>query len=199
MELMAYIESLKARNIKQAHTKIRMVFLSFTVLALSGCSATSGVLAPKPPKFDKLAAREPITVVDIETAAGGMESQPIAEILEDPALSALEQQKIPASCRVKDRFDRKDVLALEWGGRNRLGFDVGGIGWDSLEVKQVKLRYRLRFQKYKTKKELCRYASGFQGMIGSGYSELFARENNTVWQEIKKMRGDVQDRWGKVF
>lgn len=187
-------EPVRAHEIKQGRTKILTVFPTVAVLMLAGCSSSSdsAFLAPAPPEFDFNAPRQPITTVDIAPPAGGMETQPVDETLDESVVAALEEQRIPAKCRIKDRFDRKDVLAFEWG-QNRLSFDVAGLGLDSYEIEKVRVRYRLRFQDYKTKKERCRYASSFQGLIGSGYNEFFVRKNDTVWEELKKLRGDVED------
>jgi len=170
------------------------------MVVLGGCIATTGSasLAPRPPAFDLNAPREGITTVSVRPAAA-MGTETAQDSLDGNVVAALEEQKrVPGHCKVKDRFDRKELLAFEWG-RNRLGFDVDGIGYDSVNIEQVQVQYRLRFQDYKTKKERCRYASAFQGLIGSGYNELVARENDTVWQELRDMRGEVEDGMEYVF
>ena len=87
-------------------------------------------------------------------------------------------------CKIKYRFDRKEVLAYEWG-RNRLGFDVGGVKLGGGGINSVKIRYRLRIHPEKTKKEKCRYPSHWQGLIGSGYNEIFLRDEDNIWHLLR--------------
>lgn len=92
-------------------------------------------------------------------------------------------------CRLKDRFDRKAVLAYEWD-RSRLSVDVDGVNLSGGDDYGVRLEYRLRFQPEKPVQELCRYPSSWQGMIGSGYNEFFVKEDGQVMEEIKaEIRG----------
>ncbi len=199
---MVYKEDKKHRNQRQNGRLSQITCLLLVILALTGCvTSESASLAPHPPRFNPYAPREAITEMAIEPASGsasGMEQQIASDEDIDETL-ALSQETVPEGCNVKDRFDRKAVLAYEWGGRNRVGFDVDGIGFDSLDVEQVKVQYRLRFQEYKTKKERCRYTSNWQGMIGSGYNELIERENDTVWQELKVIQKDAKNRWKTAF
>lgn len=108
--------------------------------------------------------------------------------------SRLNANSSPSSCSTKDRFDRKDLVAYKWGstGENRLGFDVDGIGLRSANLDQVKLTYSLRLQPEKKKHERCLYQSSWQGMVGSGYNELFVRENDTVIDRAKKWTDRIQ-------
>lgn len=101
-----------------------------------------------------------------------------------------DEQALPASCGLGDRFDRSEEIAYQWG-QNRLGLDVDRAG---ASFKGFMLTYRLKFQDHKTKKERCRYKSSWQGLIGSGYNELFLREKNTVWDELNLLEGDVRSR-----
>lgn len=111
------------------------------------------------------------------------------------ALSSSEPEK---KCRINDRFDRKALVAYHWD-RNRLALDVDGINLGGSGNKGVRLEYRLRLQPGKTRKEKCLYESNWQGLIGSGYHELFVRENDTVWQELRRMRRDVMHRLDDNF
>ncbi len=185
---------------------LQIVFMSLMAVALAGCSSnmTTASLAPAPPKFDPDAPRDAITELSIEPAIGagqglgtpqGGSAEPVPEIV----AVAFEQEVRPKSCRPQDRFDRKALVAYEWSGRNRLGFDIDGLSYDSYDVEQVKLQYRLRFDTYRTKKERCRYKSNWQGMIGTGYNELFMRENDTLWQELDVIQKDVEERWDTLF
>ncbi|MCD8496652.1 MAG: hypothetical protein LRZ85_00305 [Alphaproteobacteria bacterium] len=102
----------------------------------------------------------------------------------------LDKNKIPAGCNIKDRFDRTETIAYQWG-RNRVGFtyDTSGTSFEG-----AFLRYRLKFQPHKTSKERCRYNASWQGLLGSSYNEFFLRENNTVWDDMKVLRLDAESR-----
>jgi hypothetical protein len=104
--------------------------------------------------------------------------------------AALDSDKIPDGCSIKDRFDRSETIAYQWG-QNRLGFTYNTDGTD---FKGGFLRYRLKFQPHQTSKERCKYKSAWQGLAGSAYNEFFLRENNTVWDDIKVLRLDAQSR-----
>lgn len=106
-----------------------------------------------------------------------------------PRKSSLNSDKVPAGCSIKDRFDRTETIAYQWG-QNRIGFThFGGINPDG-----GYLRYRLKFQPQQTSKERCRYKSSWQGLAGSAYNELYLRENNTVWDDLKVLRLDAESR-----
>lgn len=105
-------------------------------------------------------------------------------------------------CSIRDMFDRKAMLAYEWGNntRSRLSFDVDGVGLDSLDVEGVKLEYAFRLQPEKPKKMACRYSSQWQGMVGSGYNEMFLRgDNEGARREINELRQDLETRLETVF
>jgi hypothetical protein len=178
--------------------------LLFSVLIVTGCSnlkAGSG-LAPAPPSFTPKAERDPITKVAIQDMPAPA-SEPVALASISPrsgseyksALSARSQKT--ARCSIKDRFDRDEVLAYTWGD-NRLGMDVDGLGFSNFEMEQIKVQYRLKLQPYKNRKERCRYPSQWQGLVGTGYNELFVRETDTVWQELEALQDDVEDRWDSL-
>lgn len=108
----------------------------------------------------------------------------------NPPRKSLTTETEGKECRLKDRFDRKAVLAYEWD-RSRVSLDVNGLGfgWDGFsDVEEIKLEYRLRLQPEKPPREKCRYASHWQGIVGSGYNEFFVREENTVWEDLKKVK-----------
>lgn len=184
---------------------LRIMAMSLMATLAAGCSSdmTTASLAPPPPKFDANVAREQITKLSIESVIGagqGLGTQGVSGAPAPAAVSvALQVEARPKGCRVQDRFDKKALLAYEWGGRSRLGLDVDGLSYDSYEVEQVKIEYRLRFQEYKTTKERCRYNSNWQGILGTGYNELFIRENDTIWQELDILENDVEDSWDTIF
>jgi|GEM_PF-1827532 len=132
-----------------------------------------------------IAANEPVL--------GASYSEPDKQL----SLSAAEG----VNCNIKDRFDRKAVLAYEWGRhtRSRLGLDVDGVGFGS-DFEGVKLQYTLRLQSEKPRKMACRYKSEWQGMIGSGYNEMFLRpEHEGAKADFRELRHDVEDRWDMIW
>ncbi|GJL85166.1 MAG: hypothetical protein DHS20C02_09410 [Micavibrio sp.] len=206
MESMADNRMKQSCFVVQNSLILQIIFMSLVAITLVGCSSstTTALLAPAPPKFDPNAPREAITELTVEPAIGagqglGAPQRGSVEPIPEAVAVAFEQEVRPKSCRIQDRFDRKALVAYEWGGRSRLGLDIDGISYDSYDVEQVKLEYRLRFDTYRTKKERCRYKSNWQGMVGTGYNELFVREDDTLWQEIDVLENDVEDGWDAIF
>lgn len=184
----------------------RVLFLLLlSALIVTGCSnlkAGSGP-APAPPSFTPKAERDPITKIatqDMPAPANEPIALTAAGRLSGPeykaTLSARSQNA--ARCSIKDRFDRDEVLAYTWGD-NRLGMDVDGLSFSNFEMEQVKLQYSLKLQPYKSRKERCRYPSQWQGLVGTGYNEMFVRETDTVWQELEALQDDVEDRWDSLI
>jgi hypothetical protein len=194
--------------IAQGQKRIETVYISFLFLfatmALAGCSFTSGSspLAPRPPQMDLSSLpREPITMVQLDSAAhnkalaGPEEAAKIEKI-------ALGYTPSAKGCSVKSRFDREALMAYEWGdgGRQRLALDVDGIGFDQFDLEQVRLEYKIRLSAEPTKKQRCRYASSWQGMLGSGYNEMFVREGgDTIWNELGDLEEDIDENLGDLF
>ena len=178
-----------------------LLFLSSGLLAACSATSTSASLAPAPPRSYPVIiervqqyAATPVSLSQIEAASG-----PIADDPRD--VLALEASAVPKGCRVKERFDRKHLIAYQWGraGESKLGLDVDGIGFDSMEVEGVMLEYRLRLQPLANKKDKCRYASNWQGIVGSGYNEFFARETDTVWQHLDEFQDEWADKLDTLF
>jgi hypothetical protein len=179
----------------------RIFVLSSAFLALclgSGCTSSSGALAgnalAQPPRYDISAVEvDDISVLTAREApfkvAGKVEPYVVQDNVFTETVGYKTKGTAKKSCRLKDRFDRKELVAYEWG-QNRMGFDLDGLDLmaGGMEVENVQFSYRLRLQDYKTKKERCRYASSWQGLLGSGYNELVAREDSdTVWRELEAM------------
>lgn len=177
-----------------------LIFLCMAAAVLCSCSVTSSSstasLAPAPPRaypviIQRVAqySPQPVMLSQIEAASG-----PIAPAPE--TILALETQKLPKGCRVKDRFDRKYLVAYQWGraGESKLGLDIDGIGFDGGEFEGVMLEYKLRLQPIPDKKDACRRASNWQGMLGTGYHELFVREEDTVWQHLDEFSDEWADK-----
>lgn len=174
-------------------------------LTLPGCvtSDTSAPLAPKPPEinitsiedprvqphyFADAVVADPVVTVGVQADDVGFEKRTDVVIPTTDQGIAVTEDK----CRIQDRFDRKAVLAYEWG-YERLGLDVDGIGLDSSSESGVRIEYTMNLQRKKNNKQKCRYSSKWQGLIGSGYNEMFVRQDDTVWEDIKDMRKDVSD------
>ena len=177
-----------------------ILFLSTGLLsACSTPSSHSASLAPSPPQrviIERVHqyASVPVSLSQIEAASG-----PIAE---DPrAVLALNSNNSPKGCRVKERFDRKYLIAYQWGraGESKLGLDVDGVGFDSMNVEGVMLEYKLRLQPIANKKDRCRYNSNWQGFLGSGYNEFFLRDDDTVWQHLDEFQDEWSDNLDELF
>lgn len=186
--------------LKSGQKGLRCILLSISFLALTGCVTSSSKipLAPMPPEVGSFQANDSQTTFQQFNIAGQYDYPAVVmpPIVEDMH-ERLSLSKRPAQkeCRMKDRFDRKALLAYEWN-RSRVAVDIDGlnVGWSGVsDFEAVKLEYRLRLQPEKTPKEKCRYASHWQGLLGSGYNEMFVREDKTVWQGLKKLKQDFID------
>tara|TARA_R110002072_G_scaffold149291_1_gene297133 strand:- start:1115 stop:1762 length:648 start_codon:yes stop_codon:yes gene_type:complete len=190
------------------------IFICCSALTLTGCltSKNSSPLAPLPPdrplssiiiptlinmpqnapvSVDNMAAMRPAAGFDVVNTDVLAESGIVMD-LKTPAPST------SYNCRMKDRFDRKALLAYEWD-RSRVSVDVDGLNMSSGSVDGVFIKYKLRIQPEPPKKLACRYPSSWQGLIGSGYHELIVREDDTVWKEIDAVKKDVANYVSKVF
>jgi hypothetical protein len=171
-----------------------------SLLLLSACSGTSQnhnlALAPAPPVFDPYAVEEPLDMATIRPA-GGFVTADFNPGIDRTSVNSLRAERQQAGCSTRERFDRKHLIAYQWGRtqENRVGLEIDGLGIDSMDVEAIKLEYTLRLQPHKTKKERCLSASNWQGMLGSAYNELYMREgNDTVWRDLREFRDDVESR-----
>lgn len=107
----------------------------------------------------------------------------------DGGAGYIPDMRLPAGCSLRDRFDRDGALAYNFSdGQSRLSLhmDMGNVGFGGVEVDKVMIKFRYKFQDgVSSRKERCRYPSGFQGLIGSGYNEFFLRKNDTVWDALR--------------
>ncbi len=169
---------------------------------LSGCKTTKNTasLAPIPPSMNKSSYVH--SFVENTPAI-----YPEIDMISSGSLVVDKTQAVPVSsgiisslrgCRTKDRFDRKALLAYEWG-RARMSLDVDGVNLSGGGEKAVMFEYKLKFSSEKTKAQRCRYNSKWQGLIGSGYNELVIRENDTVWIEVKKLKAEIYSHVSSVF
>ena len=190
------------------------LFLYCSLLALPGCLTTgkSDQLAPslpvrgsvlsyeyismlrKPRYFSELSI--PTVYPDFVGSNFISRSSPLMG-----GILAVSEQDVPVTsfkkCRLKDRFDRKALIAYEWD-RSRLSLDVDGVNLRGGD-KSIRVEYKLRFQPEKTRAQRCRYPSKFQGLIGSGYNEIVIRKEDTVWSELRDMKREALDYIDHVF
>lgn len=209
-------------KVKNALIPCILVFLCIPVL--SGCGTAryaSAPLAPPPPVETALSERqfesaflEAVYTAEREQTRNYHQPSPAPSVYGPDSMAVLrpelaglpadlgyERERLSLStnaaegdCSLGDRFDRGELLAYEWD-RSRLGLDVDGINMKGGDNQAVKLNYTLRLQPEKTQKQRCRYPSAWQGLAGSAYNELMLRKENTVWQQLRQIRKDVQDRF----
>lgn len=198
--------------LKTGQKVLKCILLCSSLLALTGCvtSSTKIPLAPMPPEVGSLQTNYPqiefkdFNVASISPRVGQYDlpvvvSSPLVE--ERQERLSLVKQSEQKECRLKDRFDRKVLLAYEWN-RSRVALNIQGlnVGWSGVSgFEGAKLEYKLRIQPEKTHREKCRYTSHWQGLIGSGYNEMFLREDQTVWQELKKVKEETRQFLNETF
>lgn len=173
--------------------------LTFTACSSSG-SYSSAKLAPLPPgtqtsAYQITSAQDAANVAP----AAGQASRTHRDTAKHhrPVLAAKSGGNV--NCSIKDRFDNDALFAYEFGTnqRSRFSFDVDGLNLDSSGIEAVKVSFTYRLQADKTKDQRCRYLSNYQGLVGSGYNELYIRDRgHTVWKEIDDVRGEIEDRLG---
>ncbi len=158
------------------------LILYLSLLTLSGCITTekTAPLAPSPPAKN----------ITDSSSQKQMLYQPyyFADPLQDKDTTIKTTITTPVSpakkdCRLKDKFDRKSVLAYEWG-RNKISLDIDGINLKPSSTKAVRFEYKLRIQPEKTKKQRCRFPSNWQGLLGSSYNEIFIRKDKKLWADL---------------
>lgn len=196
----------------------KLVFC-ISILALSGCVTTgkSKPLAPLPPKvLSSSLSKQPSHVpyqphyfsAPMQTDLLSIDNAPITDNILDknvqgnavslPSNASAGVFVSPNKCSLNDRFDRKAVVAYEWG-RSRLSLDVDGVNFGGGDERAVHLQYKIRLQPEKTKKQRCRYSSSWQGLVGSGYNELFVRKEDTVWAEIRDVKKSASQYMDNFF
>lgn len=206
---------------------IKLAAMAFFTLCLSACSSHNNhnaptlALAPPPPPSalsgyhfnnapsarDELASAtssssgtyQVAQLEGIEPASGfaGNVREDLMPVQDKLAMD--DKKKSGDRCSIKDRFDRGAVFAYEFGekDRSRVAFDVGGLNLSNTGIKDARISFTYRLQADKPRKQRCRYASAYQGLIGSGYNELVERQgNDTVWHEAETVRRDLVSRLG---
>ncbi len=144
----------------------------------------------------------PESLNDIQTAAGDARRGSMSESYE--AL-AYDDSAPPSHCRLKDRFDRKELIAYHFAdGKTRLGLkvDMDGFGLSDMggfDMQGALVNFRYRFQAIKKPREKCLYQSSWQGLLGSGYNELVEREDYTVYEELDQEVNRMHRKVEKLF
>ncbi len=133
------------------------------------------------------------------------EIAPAAGTVAADAVGYDENPKTAKRCGLRDRFDRKQVIAYNFeDGRSRVGLNLraAGFGLSDLgrvEVEKIQLNFRYRFPPHKKKQSKCLYDSGWQGLAGSAYNEFFLREDDTVYEALDDEWDRVEDELSKFF
>lgn len=159
---------------------------------LSGCGASDRDLNFEPPPEDSWNLSD----TDFESMSGGTALSGKTEMLLPGTPNSYEQPKplttlAMQGCSIKDRFDRKSTLAYNFSDQqSQLAFNLNARGPSlgdptRFEVKGVEMRFTYQMQKYKKPVERCRFASPFQGWLGSAFNELALRENDTIMHELR--------------
>ncbi len=100
---------------------------------------------------------------------------------------APQEAAVPAGCSLKDRFDRTAALAYNFDDQQtRLSLHLSGdAGFGGFDMEKVMVKYTYKLQPISHRKEKCKYASHWQGLIPSVYHELYVRQKNTVWDQLR--------------
>ena len=185
----------------------KAIFLSFLLFSITACSTQHTSEARlDTPLHKNVIVRNNLEFEDsskqfnsIEPAAGYVQN-------DSQLIRASYKGNTPKkNCRLKDRFDRGELIAYNFAdGQSRVGLKVSSKGFKlkdagNFEIQKVGLRFRYRFQDIKKKRERCLYESAWQGLMGSGYNELYRRENDTVYQELDQEFDDIAEKMGKLF
>lgn len=114
------------------------------------------------------------------------------QVRERIQLGLTSAQSHALGCSIRDRFDRSAAVAYNFKDeqtRVALHLDIEGPSLSNpsrLELNKVMFRFTHHFQKpAASQKAKCLYPSGFQGLIGSAYNEFVARDNYTIWHELR--------------
>lgn len=168
--------------------RFKRISTILSMVILSACASQKG--SAPPPTFylaeaqPKQAYVEKFDVVDlqnIEPAAGIAKddyrvytANPIAMPYQPYTSAAGLNDFGGNNCTAQERFDHQALLAYQWG-RNRIGLNFNQVDERFAEADEVKMTYRIKLQKAKSRAENCLNDSAWQGIIGSGYNELYLR------------------------
>lgn len=176
-----------------------LLWLGISLCLMSACGSRSHRVdqyAPPPPASelselsfvadpDLMARAQSFSEADLETNDGPLSSDGLA----------LDTSKVLKRCRIKDKFDRKALLAYEWAGGERLSLDVDGIGMEGTDISKVYFQYKVSLQPDLEKRDPCKYASAYQGILGSMYQEFMVHDGQHLTNEVDV----IQSKVSKVF
>ncbi len=190
-------------NTPHHHQKLSMNFDSSQILTTSANSEYSSM--SRGPMINQ---RNTFTSIDYNHSAQMTEDttpNDIKEILNNVVetrkkkLGLSREESQAFGCNIGDRFDRKAMFAYNFANQqSRLSLHMNLEGPSlsnptNLQLNSFLVRFTHKFQKPASRqKTLCLYPSSFQGLIGSGYNELFIRNNYTVMDELKDMGLDLR-------
>ena len=187
----------------KANNYLSNLLLCIILLFLSGCitKQNTASLAPAPPLMNDKSFVKKLNNLpsNIEINTLSVQPENIVSNADITIRNSLKTGSVTKdNCRFKDRFDRKAIIAYEWG-RSRVALDVDGVNLSGSSARGVFVAYKLRLQPEKTKAQRCRYDANWQGLIGSGYNEFIVRKENTIWNEIKEVKSEVFSHVGSMF
>ncbi len=178
---------------RQGHKCLLSSVLFLSLTALSGCitaeKSSSPALAPAPPLLSP-----EINGLSFDTPESNYKPAKSHGINTANVIKS-EETKLGNSqinCSLKDRLDRQYLLAYEWG-RSKLSLDIDGVNLKNSGDKAFRIEYKIRLQPEKTKKQLCRYPSNWQGLIGSSYNEFIIKEAKISLHDIIKLPQNTID------
>ena len=182
----------------------RAVFIFMLTLGLCGCATLD--TADAPPNRESIGTVIVRNNVDpYPTSALGLNNIAPAAGRTMPARPGRFSYSGAASCRLQDRFDRREVIAYNFAdGQSRLGLKLGVDGFSlsdagRFSVTEAKLTFRYRFEPLKKGREKCLYESPWQGLAGSGYNELVQREEHTVYEALDAEVNRMDDKLDSLF
>lgn len=176
-----------ARKANQVALGLWLLVIAFF---LNGCSQTTHESNTTIGRFDfgsSLSERR-----DVQQGLSVDNSVAFRERNNTTKLGLSEDESKALGCDLQDRFDHGATLAYNFDdhqSRLALHLNLEGPSLSNpsqIQVNSVMLRFTHHFQKpTDNKKEKCRLPSNFQGILGSGYNELFLRNNFTIWKDLR--------------
>ncbi len=194
----------KVRNINNSYI---FTFFILIIVLLSGCSNHKGVMSNykdvrvEKPSFNTISEQNIIKQNIKEVSNHKSNKLPKIDIKDknndneyEVILANNDRKKTKRkNCNIMDRFDRKMLLAFEKDNGNiRYGFDIDGISYKSVKIENIMFTYRKKLNPSKTRKTSCRFNSGFQGLVGSAYNEIFLRKDDTIWKDLKDIKREIR-------
>ena len=182
--------------IRKGNILPRAMFLLSILILLSGCSNNIGAFNTQqrvePPIYSSSDDYNPEEIDDypITEHSNNYKNIDIETVLANNQKTKSVSRK---NCNIMDRFDRKLLLSYEQdGGNTKYGFDVDGILSTNSKKRNIMFSYKKKLNPSTIKKKPCRFNSNIQGLLGSVYNEVFLRQDDTVWSDIKEIRHEIE-------